>query len=171
MMKSEGRVLSGARFVFPFAAFLAFLWFATRPCISVFSEGNVLASCPADPGMEFSTRFIHSVQKTPVQEKLRGAADKRTLELGETRYHSFGVGLPFLASEGEFRQEGNDFVLTGMERRVAKLSLRTGVGTQLALTLAGAGFAKRFELYEEFAPGTLIELGFAPLYKCLISEE
>ena len=54
--------------------------------------------------------FIHSVQKTPVEEFLTAHADGH-FHLSGTRYQSHGVGLPFLPEEGTFRQEGDYFVL------------------------------------------------------------
>ena len=137
------------------------------PCLTLSAEGRRLAMYEAGPELALTIDFIHSVQKTPVQEKLRVSADKRNLELVETRYHSFGVGLPFLESEGEFRQEGDDFVITGMDRHYKELALRTGVGTRLTLTLAGPGREERFELYQDYAPGALIEIKILPLYEIL----
>ena len=91
-----------------------------------------------------------------------------SLELIETRYRSFGVGLPFLESEGDFRQEGSDFVLCGMKRHFPGLSLRTGVGTQLTLTVSGLGQMEQvFPLYEEFLPGTRIDVRLQPLYEVI----
>ena len=138
------------------------------PCLTLSAEGRRLAMYEAGPELELTIEFIHSVQKTPVQEKLRVSADKKSLELRETRYHSFGVGLPFLESEGDFRQEGDDFVITGMDRRFKDLSLRTGVGTRLTLNLSVPGRTERFELYRDHAPGALIEIRLLPLYKILI---
>lgn len=137
------------------------------PCLTLSAEGRRLALFEARPELVLTIDFIHSVQKTPVKEKLQVSSEGRELELVETRYHSFGVGLPFMESEGNFRQEGNDFVLTGMNRRFASLSLRTGVGTELTVTLSREGYARCFELYREYAPGTLIEVRLIPLYKTL----
>lgn len=134
------------------------------PCLTLSAEGRRLAMYEAG-GAELTIDFIHSVQKTPVEERLRVSPEGHELELVETRYHSFGVGLPFLESEGEFRQEGNDFVITGMDRHFPELALRTGVGTELTVTVSRAGYAKRFELYEEYSPGKLIEVELLPLYK------
>ena len=139
------------------------------PCLTLSAEGRRLAMYEARPGVELKIDFIHSVQKTPVQEKLRVSSDKKDLQLVETRYHSFGVGLPFLESEGDFRQEGNDFVITGMERHFKELALRTGVGTRLTLTLSGQGQEERFELYRDYEPGTLIEVRLLPLYEIFIN--
>ena len=102
--------------------------------------------------------FIHSVQKTPVEEFLTAHADGH-FHLTGTRYQSHGVGLPFLPEEGTFRQEGEYFVLD-MDRDYNELSLRTGVGTQLTIEAGG----ERIPVYEMYPVGTRIDLIVAPLY-------
>ena len=102
--------------------------------------------------------FIHSVQKTPVEEFLTAHADGH-FHLAGTRYQSHGVGLPFLPEEGTFRQEGEYFVLD-MDRDYSALSLRTGVGTELTIEAGGA----RIPVYEMYPVGTRIDLVVAPLY-------
>ena len=106
----------------------------------------------------FTIHFIHSVQKTPVEEFLTAHADGH-FHLAGTRYQSHGVGLPFLSEEGTFRQEGDYFVLD-MERDYKELSLRTGVGTELTIT-AGE---RTIPVYEMYPVGTRIDLVVAPLY-------
>ena len=103
-------------------------------------------------------RFIHSVQKTPVEEFLTAHADGH-FHLSGTRYQSHGVGLPFLPEEGAFRQEGEYFILD-MERDYAELSLRTGVGTELTITVGD----QIIPAYEMYPVGTRIDLVVAPLY-------
>ena len=103
-------------------------------------------------------RFIHSVQKTPVEEFLTAHADGH-FHLSGTRYQSHGVGLPFLPEEGAFRQEGEYFILD-MERDYAELSLRTGVGTELTITVRD----QIIPAYEMYPVGTRIDLVVAPLY-------
>ena len=106
---------------------------------------------------------MHSVQKTPVRENLVADGQQRELRLCSTRYQSFGVGLPFWLSEGEFHEEGDFFVFDHMDRHYRSVSLRTGVGTQLTLyTEAGA-----LRLYEMFPPGTRVDLCIAPGYEAL----
>lgn len=134
------------------------------PCLTLSAEGRRLVMCEAR-GVELTIDFIHSVQKTPVKERLRVSPGGHELELVETRYHSFGVGLPFLESEGDFRQEGNDFVITGMDRHFPGLALRTGLGTELTVTISRGSSIRKFELYKDYAPGTLIEVKLLPLYK------
>ena len=102
--------------------------------------------------------FIHSVQKTPVEEFLTAHADGH-FHLTGTRYQSHGVGLPFLPEEGNFRREGDYFVLD-MDRDYNELSLRTGVGTQLTIEADGA----RIPVYEMYSVGTRVDLVVAPLY-------
>lgn len=102
--------------------------------------------------------FIHSVQKTPVEEFLTAHTDGH-FHLAGTRYQSHGVGLPFLPEEGTFRQEGDCFVLD-MDRDYSELSLRTGVGTELTIEAGGA----RIPVYEMYPVGTRIDLVVAPLY-------
>ena len=102
--------------------------------------------------------FIHSVQKTPVEEFLTAHTDGH-FHLAGTRYQSHGVGLPFLPEEGTFRQEGEYFVLD-MDRDYSALSLRTGVGTELTIEAGGA----RIPVYEMYPVGTRIDLVVAPLY-------
>ena len=106
----------------------------------------------------FSIHFIHSVQKTPVEEFLTAHADGH-FHLAGTRYQSHGVGLPFLPEEGNFRREGDYFVLD-MERDYQELSLRTGVGTELTIA-AGEQIIPAYEMYPV---GTRIDLVVAPLY-------
>ena len=105
-----------------------------------------------------TVHFIHSVQKTPVEEFLTAYADGH-FHLTGTRYQSHGVGLPFLPEEGTFRREGDYFVLD-MDRDYPALSLRTGVGTQLTIEAGGT----RVPAYEMYPVGTRIDLVVAPLY-------
>ena len=106
----------------------------------------------------FTIHFIHSVQKTPVEEFLTAHADGH-FHLAGTRYQSHGVGLPFLPEEGTFRQEGDYFVLD-MDRDYPELSLRTGVGTELTIEAGG----RVIPVYEMYPAGTRIDLVAAPLY-------
>ena len=115
-------------------------------------ENKIVSTVPARAGMPLTIRFIHSVQKTPVEEDLE--FDGEAWIVHRTRYKSQGVGLPFMESDGEFRREGDWFVMDGMARRIENLSLRTGVGTQLTLELDG----NEIRLYEMFEPGTRVDL-------------
>ena len=141
------------------AVLLVALDILSAPALFLQADGKkiVLARQIRDE-VPFTIHFIHSVQKTPVEEFLTAHADGH-FHLAGTRYQSHGVGLPFLPEEGAFRQEGDYFVLD-MERDYAELSLRTGVGTELTIT-AGE---RTIPVYEMYPVGTRIDLVVAPLY-------
>ncbi len=132
-----------------------------QPCFFVYGEGVCIVSVPMAGDLPFSVRFLHSVQKTPVLENLVAKKDGSGMELVSTKYQSFGVGLPFMESEGDFRMEGDFYVFDRMSRKFRDVSLRTGVGTELVLFFGG----KEYRLYEKFPPGTRIDLFVAPMYK------
>lgn len=128
------------------------------PCFVVRAAGERVAMVEARAGLPFSIHFIHSVQKTPVLENLEINEAKDGFTLLSTKYQSFGVGLPFLAEEGDY------YVFDHMDRHFKTLALRTGVGTQLTLTVAG----QEYRLYERYAPGTRIDLAIVPFYRALL---
>ena len=134
--------------------------FLRWPCLFVEAGQEQLMAMPAEPGIPVSIHFIHSVQKTPVEENLVIDDKNSGFELKSTVYQSFGVGLPFLESEGDFRQEGNYFILDNMNRHFQTVDLRTGVGTKLNLDVAD----RHLELYRYFSPGTKIRLEIKPWY-------
>ena len=141
------------------AAVLVALDILSTPALFLQADGQktVLVRQLRDE-VPLTVHFIHSVQKTPVEEFLTAYADGH-FHLTGTRYQSHGVGLPFLPEEGTFRQEGDYFVLD-MDRDYPALSLRTGVGTQLTIEAGGT----RVPAYEMYPVGTRIDLVVAPLY-------
>ncbi len=147
------------------AACLGLSWHMTRPVVAVLAGDELLAAAPAKAGTTFSVRFIHSVQRTPVEElfAVNEAADGFILRA--TRYESFGVGLPFLASDGVFRREGDRFVMDGMERPIPRLDLRPGVSTELTLCLAG----EAVPLFERVPLGSLVRVRVLPRYRALLA--
>ena len=155
MRKRTGAALGLVLFLF------AALWLLSRPHLFVAAPDRLLAVIPAEAGMEFSTRFLHSVQKTPVEEFFAVDDARRGFILLRTRYQSFGVGLPFLAADGTFRSEDGRFLMEDMNRPFPRLALRPGVGTELTLTVGNTSY----RLYELAPPGALIQLYIAPYYR------
>ncbi len=115
---------------------------------------------------ELAISFIHSVQKTLVEEFLTPDDELDGFVLHSTRYHSFGVGLPFMESDGAFRQEGNAFVMDDMNRHFKELNLRTGVGTELTVRID----EQTFRLYEMFEAGQKIDIIIEPRYKSFLGK-
>ena len=130
-----------------------------RPMLFITAGEDVIYTGAATEGKTFAIKFRHSVQKTPVEETL--AVDGKGFLLLSTKYRSFGVGLPFSAEEGNFRQEGNNYILDNMNRHYDKLSLRVGEGTNLTIVIDGI----TFNLCEMFPPGTKIDIYIAPRNK------
>ena len=144
--------------------FVICILYMTRPVILVEGDGKVLFTVTAEAGMQFSTRFIHSVQKTPVEEYFVINEDCSGFVLKSTRYQSFGVGLPFLESDGTFRREGDSFIMDNLNRSINTLALRPGVGTKLSITING----QILPLYEMVRLGSLIRVSIVPRYKAIL---
>lgn len=167
-MKYKGRQSAGfskaATVIFFIVLWACAALYFTRPVLWVTAEGETVAKVTAYEGLPIKIRFIHSVQKTPVEEYLHVEDDLRTIQLDCTIYHSFGVGLPFLETDGDWRQEGDSFILENMDRHFPSLSLRTGMGTQLTLTIDN----EEYPLYEKYQPGSRIDLNIVPRYKVFL---
>ncbi len=59
---------------------------------------------------KFIIGYKHSVMKTPVEEVFIPTKDNK-INLVETTYKSYGVGLPFLPEEGEMEIKDGNFIL------------------------------------------------------------
>lgn len=136
-------------------------WQLGRPYLFIRGEGKTIAALPAAAGDELVIRFIHSVQKTPVEEYL--AVEDGGLVLKKTRYRSLGVGLPFLATEGSFKGEDGWFVFDNMNRKFPSLSLRPGVGTRLTAEFSG----REYRLYELLPLGARVDISIGRYYEKL----
>lgn len=120
------------------------------PKIFIGTERATVAVVDATEGLPLTIEFVHSVQRTPVIEELNFHAGEFVLR--RTIYQSQGVGLPFDAADGNFRREGDKFIMNDMNRPLKNLELRTGKGTRLTITVD----EKTFALYEKFPVGTKI---------------
>lgn len=141
---------------------LCLAYWLMSPAVYISYDGGG-KSYSARAGMDIHLRFIHSVQKTPVEEFLTLSPDRNSFELLYTRYQSFGVGLPFLPTEGKLRQEGDYFIMDGMGRHYPSLSLRPGLGTELTVWIEG----DEYRLYELLPLGSRVDLYIAPRYQMI----
>ena len=154
-LAARGKILALA------AVLAGALWCSARPVVAVVGDGGLIASCPADAGTELSTRFIHSVQKTPVEEFFAVNDARDGFVLLRTRYQSFGVGLPFLPTDGSFRREGDAFVMDGMNRPMPEIQFRPGLSTDLKITLPEEEI-----LFEDRVPiGSLVRVAILPRWR------
>lgn len=167
--KVRDSVSSGPRTFLKFKIVLM-LFFVTSGLLFWYANQLILAVIP-DNGQErhfFAVKtgdkwyieFIHSVQKTPVQEHfvVRGQND---LLLEKTIYQSMGVGLPFMASEGKLKTTGDGHFVLEMHREYQTLKLRTGLEACPKIYF-GENALPIYNLYE---PGTLLEIKVLKRYE------
>lgn len=142
--------------IFLMVIVIIFILVASRQEIFVLAEiegkNEIVTSARAEKNLILEINFIHSVQKTPVIEELEFDGEKFILL--RTKYKSHGVGLPFMESDGNFREEDGYFIMDDMNRPIENLSLRTGVGTNLTIKLDG----EEIKLYEKYPAGTSIDI-------------
>ena len=169
----SGSGSSGCRLRFGAGIIFAFLlvsgivvWWLSRPCLYIVSENHVFYDAPVAQNARFSTRFIHSVQKTPVLENF--IVDVETVEiiLDSTRYESFNAGLPFLQSDGVFIRKDGYFLIENMNRRFPSVVMRTGMGTKLTLFVDD----REIRFYETIPDGSAVKFYIAPYYERFIRE-
>ena len=124
------------------------------------ADGFVLRQ-RVDSGTPVTLTYHHSVQKTMIYEYLEVNKITDGFVLKSTRYQSMGVGLPFSADEGKFREENGWFILEDINRRYPELSIRNGVTNHGVLTVGDTDYN-----LDELVPlGKELKLYVAPLYK------
>lgn len=151
-MKTNGK---WGRF-FAFAISLLLLTAAIWPVPALLvreQRGEIGLVVPLLSDKEFDYEYIHSVQKTPVQEHFVAAPDNQ-LKLISTTYQSFGVGLPYLPEEGELTLINGKYVLTGIDRSFGVVHMGVWPPVKQALRIHG----KRYVLADYFASGTMLDI-------------
>lgn len=102
----------------PFLLFIALAGWRVDYIKILDTEKNVIFSAPTALRHTFTTRYIHSVELTPVEDEYRIIAGR--LWTWEERVRSTNAGLPFDRPEnGRFIESGNWMVFQGknlMER-------------------------------------------------------
>ncbi len=136
-------------------------WFLTRPYLFGQTKTGWVFVRPVHPGSTITLKYRHSVERTIVEEDLvvNEAADG--LLLKSTRYQTYGWGLPFLASEGKFRRDGDWFVLDDVNRPFPTLSIRSGVVNNETVSIDG----KDYFLPDLMPLGSEFHMYVCPLYK------
>lgn len=99
----------------------------------------------------FNIEYIHSVQKTPVQECFVLAPDN-LIQLTSTAFQSLGVGTPFLPEEGTLVNVGGTYVLSGMNRKFERINLGFMPLTKHTLVYRN----KRYVFDDYFKPSSLV---------------
>lgn len=136
-------------------------WYANQLILAIIPDNGQEQHCfKTSIGDTWYIEFIHSVQKTPVQEYflVRG---KNDLLLEKTIYQSMGVGLPFMASEGKLKTTGDGHFLLEMHREYQTLKLRTGLEACPKIYFDG----NVLPIYNLYEPGTLVEIKVVKRYE------
>lgn len=107
-------------------------------CLTLAShpDGAPLAQVLAGgPAPSFTIGYLHSVTRTPVEERYR--VDGATIVETEIRFEQHGPGLPTEADAGgSWRREGARYVVT-MDRRFASIAMRVHADQSPRLAVAG----------------------------------
>jgi len=83
----------------------------------------------------FAIRYLHSVTRTPVEERYR--IDGASIEETEIRFSQHGPGLPTEADpDGTWRRDGDAFVAT-MHRRFDTIAMRVQADQSPRLSVEG----------------------------------
>jgi hypothetical protein len=105
-------------------------------CLAVAShpDGAPLARVEAERGA-FTISYVHSVTRTPVEERFR--TDGPAIVETEMRFRRHGPGLPTEADAGgSWRREGDVYVVT-MERRFDAIPIRVHADQQWRMSVEG----------------------------------
>lgn len=140
---------------------LAAEWLLTRPFLFGQTKEGFLFIQRAEPGMPVVMAYMHSAMRTPIEETLLINENSDGLILKQLRYRTYGAGLPYLASEGRFREENGWFILDDMDRRFREVSIRNGVINNGTLTVGNT----LYRLPNLMPLGSELRLYIAPLYR------
>ncbi len=148
-MKHNWRVVSAAGIII----LILLSAFMIKIPVLVISEqrGDDLLIIPMLNGQEFDYQYIHSVQKTPVQEHFTAAPDNQLL-LTSTTYQSFGVGLPFMPGEGNLQHIDGKYILTGINRKFDLINIGFTTLAHQELTYNG----KCYSFQDYFVSGAML---------------
>jgi len=124
-------------------------------------DGNWIIDQEVEAGTPVTLSYTHSVQKTMVYEYLEVNEYETGLVLKSTKYQSQGVGLPFLASEGNFRREGEWFITEDMNRPYPELRVRNGVTNHEHITVG----EKDYSLDDLVPLETELRIYVAPMWQ------
>jgi len=89
--------------------------------------GEVFLSERVRTGDEFSVEFIHSVNKSPVEDFYQIREDG--IYVTKTKYYGFGAGVQTELEDGqrlEYEDNGSSMVITGIDKKMDNLQYIVG---------------------------------------------
>ena len=132
---------------------------ATRPCIFIKNEQGLIYNFIIKDNDFISLKYIHSVEKTEVIEKI-GLDAKNALVLRETCYKSYGAGLPFCLKQGIFRQDGDWFIISDINKKLDNLDLRVSKNSKLKINYSG----QDYNLFDEIDNNSVVNIRVGKYY-------
>lgn len=120
---------------------------------------NITISRNTFIGEEWKLIYTHSVQKTPVEE-IFVVQSANSFLLNKTRYQSYGVGLPFLASDGDLKILPEGVLELSLARVFPVVKIWTGTEAKVCVSFSDQEIA----VYEIYPPGTLLEIRISKRY-------
>jgi hypothetical protein len=112
-------------------------------------NGNILFREPVPEGWAFTSRIVHSLERTPVEDEYRLVGGR--IWQWQERFRSNNAGLPTVVpSNGRFLSSSEWFILRGGRNRWQCLDYRVGTSSlgRNVLTLEGYGAVALFERLE-----------------------
>jgi hypothetical protein len=100
---------------------------ATYPLLLMFEKGNgkELISIPIEPGEDFTIRYIHSVDISPVYEVFY-ADEKKGIIIKETYFKMFGAGMGHWPGRGRIVEQNGWIFIKDMNITIGEFYLRIG---------------------------------------------
>ena len=138
-----------------------FGYYIRTPYLYGQTEDGFIIRREVEAGTPVTLVFRHSVQKTMIYEYLVVNDSEDGLVLKSTKYQSMGVGLPFSKEDGEFRREGDWFILDKIDRKYPDLSIRNGVTNDERVIVGG----HEYVLSDLMPLGKELHIYVAPLWK------
>ena len=95
-------------------------------------------------GGEFSVEFIHSVNKSPVEDFYQVRKDG--IYVVRTKYYGFGAGVQTELEDGQiltYEDNGSSMVISGIDRRMDDLQYIVGTVSDHVLRIGGKEISLR----------------------------
>ncbi len=101
------------------------------------STGEVLFSTAVEPGDVFGMKYVHSVNKSPIEDVFEILDDNRIM-LKKTVFRSFGAGVPYELEEGQVLDVMDDRIeISNINRRIDRYLLKIGTIAEHTLCING----------------------------------
>ena len=142
------------------------LWYASQLVLAILPENGQALAVPVRPGDVWRYHYKHSVQQTPCDEYFR-VEGPHAMTMTHTIYESFGVGLPYDASEGQFvpLKEKGKFEMI-LNRPYSSVTFRTAVQARPALYCKD----RSYDLCTLYGQGTKVSVTVMERYAFWLSQ-